>query len=158
MKAPNTKGAATHDYSRELRIEASCDRAFEAIATIEGLRGWWTPLVTGSHAPRGTIRLEFEGMEEHIDIRVNVADRPSKVEWSILEHTSLDEWSGTKVHFQLSPEGTNACRLAFRHEGLSPKLECYDDCEAGWDHFLESLVGLAERGRGAPFRSRQKRA
>jgi hypothetical protein len=80
--------------------------------------------------------------------------RPTEVEWSVIEHTSLDEWAGTKIRFDVSPAGTNTSTLAFQHEGLSPKLECYEQCEAGWDHSLDSLVAFAECGEGAPFRGR----
>ena len=148
----------TQDYARELTIEAPCERVFDAIATLDGIRGWWTPLVTGSDEAGRTMRLEFEGLEEHIDLRVKSARRPSEVEWSVVEHTSLDEWMGTRIRFELSPRSDGTCSLAFQHIGLSPRLACYDDCEAGWDHFLESVVALAERGRGKPFRAARDRS
>ena len=91
-------------------------------------------------------------------MRVEAASRPSFVAWTILEHTSLDEWSGTKVSFALEPADEGQCILSFRHEGLTPKLDCYEDCEAGWEHFLTSLVSLAERGEGDPFRGRKRRS
>ena len=30
--------------------------------------------------------------------------------------------------------------LRFKHVGLNPKLECYQICERGWDHFLKSSL------------------
>jgi uncharacterized protein YndB with AHSA1/START domain len=143
------------DYAREFTVGRSVERLFDCIATREGLRGWWTSLVSGSDAVGGTLHLEFEGMVEHIDMYVEAAQRPSKVVWSIVEHSSLDEWTGTKVCFTLSAKGANACTLTFRHDGLSPKLACYEDCEAGWDHFLGSLVSFVERGKGEPFGARR---
>jgi uncharacterized protein YndB with AHSA1/START domain len=154
-KGRNARRAA--DYTRELVIQASRECVFDAIATLDGLRGWWTALVTGSDKVGGTMRLAFEGLDEHIDLRIESARRPSAVEWSVVEHASLDEWNGTTIRFELSPEGAASCRLAFRHRGLSPKLACYDDCEAGWDHFLGSIVSLAERGKGKPFGSGRRR-
>lgn len=153
--------ARVEDYRRELPIAAPCERAFDAIATLEGVRGWWTPLVTGSAKPGGKIRLRFEGLDEHIDLRVArvaIARRPSEVVWSVIEHTSLPEWADTTIQFRLSPDGANACRLAFEHIGLSPTLACYEDCEAGWEHFLGSLVSFAESGRGAPFGAERRRS
>ena len=144
-------------YTREICIEARQESAFDAIGTLSGVRGWWTSLVTGSDEPGGRMRLEFEGLDEHIELQVVVARRPSEIVWSVVEHTSLDEWNGTKIRFRLSPQGAAACRLAFEHVGLSPKLACYDDCEVGWDHFLDSIVRLAERGKGEPFRSTRRR-
>jgi len=151
-------GVPANDYAQSISIRAPRERVFDAVATLDGIRGWWTPLASGSAKPGGTMRLEFEGMDEHIDIRVDAITRPFAVEWTILEHTSLDEWAGTKLSFELKPARDGHCILAFRHLGLSPKLACYEDCEAGWEHFLRSLVALAESGKGSPFRGRQRRA
>ncbi len=140
------------DYRREIIVNAPAERLFDAVATRDGLRGWWTPLVNGSSDRGGTLRLEFEGMDEHIDLHVVVSRSPAELEWGVIEHTSLDEWAGTKIRFEVSPGG-EASTLVFQHVGLSPKLECYADCEAGWDHFLDSLVAFAERGKGSPFRA-----
>ena len=147
-----------HDYRREIPVKAPVERLFDAIATCDGVRGWWTPLVSGTSERGGTMRLEFEGMDEHIDLRVVSSRRPTEIEWSVVEHTSLDDWAGTRIRFEVFPAGDDASTLAFQHVGLSPKLECYDQCEAGWDHFLDSLVAFAERGEGAPFRSRRGRS
>lgn len=147
------------DYSRQLTIQAPPDRVFDAIATLDGLRGWWTSRASGSDSPGGEIRLAFEGLDEHIDLRVVASRRPAEVEWRIIEHTALEEWNGTTIRFLISARGPTACTVAFRHVGLSPRLSCYEDCELGWEHFLGSLADLAERGRGRPFRAPQaKRA
>jgi uncharacterized protein YndB with AHSA1/START domain len=157
MSKPDKSTATERDYARRLTIEAPAERLFDAIATLDGLREWWTPLVKGSDKPGGVIRLEFEGRGEHIDLRVDTSRRPAEVEWSIIEHTSLEDWNGTMVRFELEPRGPMTTAVSFRHAGLSPKLECFDQCEAGWDHFLGSLTALVERGRGEPFRSAPRR-
>jgi len=158
MKSSKGSGHGTRDYRREITVKAPAEKLFDAIGTRDGVRGWWTSLVSGSSGRGGTLRLEFEGMEEHIDLRVVASRRPTEVEWRVVEHTSLDEWAGTHIRFGVSPAGDDASTLAFRHVGLSPKLECYDHCEAGWDHFLDSLVAFAERGKGAPFRASRRRS
>ena len=158
MKTAKTTGRGGQDYRREIPVKAPVERLFDAIATRDGVRGWWTPLVSGSSEHGGTMRLEFEGMDEHIDLRIAASRRPTEVEWSVVEHTSLDEWAGTTIRFEVSPAGDGASTLAFQHVGLSPKLECYDQCEAGWDHFLDSLTAYAERGEGAPFRAGRRRS
>jgi len=159
MASKSSKGAGGgRDYRRVLTVNAPVERLFDAIATRDGVCGWWTPLVRGSSDCGGTLRLEFEGMDEHIDPRVVASRRPREVEWRVVEHTSLDEWTGTKLRFEVSPAGEDESTLAFQHVGLSPKLECYDQCEAGWNHFLDSLVAFAERGEGAPFRAGRRRS
>lgn len=149
--------AGDGDYRRVLTVRAPAERLFDAIATVDGVRGWWTPRVKGSGERGETMRLEFEGLDEHIDLHVAGMRRPTHVEWSVIEHTSLDDWNATTIRFEIAADGAKASRLAFRHEGLSPRLECYERCEAGWDHFLSSLVAYAERGEGAPFSSGRRR-
>src|SRR5262249_15793852 len=65
-----------------------------------------------------------------------------------VEHTSLSEWSNTRLEFQLTEHGKDATLLSFRHVGLVPALVCYADCESGWDHFLPSLAAYVEMGAG----------
>ncbi|MDB5213239.1 MAG: Activator of Hsp90 ATPase 1 family protein [Myxococcaceae bacterium] len=139
------------DYARRVAFGASCERVFDAIATLDGLRGWWTPLVSGSPSTGGDVRFEFRGMDEHIVMHVERASRPSVVEWSCVEHASLDDWKGTRVLFELAPRGPGGCDLTFRHVGLTRELECFEDCELGWEHFLASIVAYVESGVGMPF-------
>jgi uncharacterized protein YndB with AHSA1/START domain len=145
------KARTAKDYRRELELGAPRERVFDALSTLAGVRGWWTALVSGNAELEGVLRLRFRGMAEHIDLRVTALQRPSDLEWTVLEHSALEEWEGTRIQFRLSARGENACMLAFRHVGLSPALICYEDCEAGWDRFLDSLALLVECGKGKPF-------
>ena len=147
-KAPEI---AQNDYTSQVTFNAPRERVFDAIATPGGLRGWWTTSVLGSGAAGGEMRLEFEGLDEHIVLRVEKANRPSTVQWSCVVHSGLPEWAGTKMIFDLVERTPRECELSFRHLGLTPKLECYEDCRLGWDHFLMSLVGYAEQGKGTPW-------
>ena len=45
--------------------------------------------------------------------------------------------------------------LYFRHQGLTPELECFDMCHEGWTHYLASLVSYVETGEGQPSRTRE---
>lgn len=48
------------------------------------------------------------------------------------------EWNGTKIKFELSPEGNNT-KVTFTHEGLVPQIECYDSCSSAWTGYLSNL-------------------
>jgi len=48
--------------------------------------------------------------------------------------------------------------IAFRHVGLRPALECFDQCRAGWNHFMPSLVQFLETGVGRPNEPRDASA
>jgi len=146
----NSNGVAQRDYMRCLTIRAPRQRVVDALTTIEGLRGWWTPLASGSPAPGGDLRFDFAAAGQHIVVHVDVAT-PSSVQWTCIEHSPFSEWNGTKIAFDLFEMGPDYSEIWFRHAGLSPVLACYGDCSSGWDYFLDSLVALAEHGKGTPF-------
>ena len=133
-------------YPRQLTIHAAAGQVFAAIATLDGLRSWWTTIVTGSPAPGGTLRFGFAGLDEQIVMRVDVARPPTAVTWSCVAHTRDDEWTGSTVRFELAGRGPRACDLTFRHAGIAPELVA-----DGWEHFLASLAAYAEHGTGTPY-------
>ena len=87
-------------------------------------------------------------------MQVDVAEPTTLVAWTCLEHTGLPDWEGTKIVFSLADRQADQTTLSFRHIGLVRDLECYEQCHAGWEHFLASLRSYVERGRGNPFVAR----
>jgi uncharacterized protein YndB with AHSA1/START domain len=132
-------------YARRFTIGASRERVFDAIATLDGLRHWWTTIVTGSAAPGAELLFGFAGLDEQIVMRVGEVQRPSAVGWSCVAHTRDQQWTGSRLRFELADRGLNACELYFRHR-IAPELVA-----AGWDHFLASLAAYTEGGNGSPF-------
>src|SRR5690242_13132392 len=91
-------GSPGTDYRHAERIAAPAERVFAALTTLAGLGGWWTPYVTGVPSePASEIRFEFEGLDEHILMRVDRIERPYLVNWTCLAHTSFPEWNGTRI-------------------------------------------------------------
>jgi uncharacterized protein YndB with AHSA1/START domain len=133
-------------YARQLTMPAARERVFEAIATMDGPRHWWTTIVTGSAALGGELRFGFAGLDEEIVMRVDARTPPSLVAWSCVAHTRDQEWTGSSVRFELADRGPRACDLDFRHIGMSPDLVA-----DGWEHFLASLAAYVRDGTGTPF-------
>jgi uncharacterized protein YndB with AHSA1/START domain len=133
-------------YRRRLTIQATRQRVFKAIATVDGPRHWWTTTVTGSATIGGLLTFGFAGVDEQIIMHVDTVQRPSLVCWSCTAHTRNNEWTGSTLRFELAERGRQACELDFRHIGLAPELVA-----EGWDHFLASLAAYAELGSGSPF-------
>jgi|KBSSwiStaDraftv2_1062776.scaffolds.fasta_scaffold292467_1 uncharacterized protein YndB with AHSA1/START domain len=136
----------------EIELAASPSRVYEAIATADGVRSWWTD---GTFAGEvgGVGRLTFGAGWTEMRVEKLVPDR--EVEWSCvgqeIEHFDpTDEWVGTRVRFLLTPfDGGERTRLDFAHEGLAG-LGCEEMCAKGWDHYIRtSLRGLVETGEGA---------
>jgi hypothetical protein len=123
-------------------------RVFDAVATLAGVRDWWTPIVTGSTSAGEVLTFGFEGLDEAIVMRVEETTSPSCVRWACLEHTSAPSWAGSSISFELCETGAAECVLTFRHAGLATA-----DVAVGWDRFLASLTSLVETGRGEPYRA-----
>lgn len=146
----NTETAA--DERIEIELAAPPDRVYEAIATADGVRSWWT---AGDVAEEvgGVSRLSFgHGWTE---LRVEKLVPGREVEWACvaqrIEHFDpTDEWVGTRIRFRMEPlDDGRRTRLEFLHEGLAG-LGCEEMCAKGWDHYVRtSLRGLVERGEGA---------
>jgi uncharacterized protein YndB with AHSA1/START domain len=127
--------AETTAYARKLTIQGAREPVFDAIATLDGLRRWWTTTVTGSTTPGGALRSGFAGLDEQIVMRVDAVRPPSALTWSCVAHTRLDEWTGSTVRFRLADRGPQACELNFRHTGIGR-----EQVAQGWEHFLASLA------------------
>jgi len=143
----STQGVASDGYVREVICQATHERVFTAVATIAGLRRWWTPIVAGMMRAGGQLTFGFEDMDEAIVMRVDELTSPSRVRWTCREHSSAPDWSDTTVQFELRDAGSEKCILTFSHLG-PPAVQV----GAGWDRFLASLTRLVKTGQGAPFR------
>jgi uncharacterized protein YndB with AHSA1/START domain len=137
----------TADDFRSTKIFAAApDAVFAALTDIDALTGWWTPAGGGTAAGE---TLRFLMGDTQTAMRVDEAERPSLVRWSVLACEPAPEWVGTTITFELAPWATGT-ELRFHHHGLNPHLECFETCHTGWARHLGSLVGYVDRGCGTP--------
>ena len=140
----------TDDYARQVHLSASAHRVFGILTAAAEFASWWAP-ATGSAAEGGELQITFDGIDDPLVLWVRQAAGPTTVIWDIQSCTFLPDWVGTTPSFTLSEPGTGGCDLLFRHVGLSPQLECYDMCRAGWDQYLPSLRDYIATGTGNPY-------
>ncbi len=61
-----------------------------------------------------------------------------------------EEWLNTEIHWNFTNKG-DFVEISVLHNGLTPELNCYDNCKAGWNFFITtSLKNYLEKGRGNP--------
>lgn len=142
-------------YVREITVSASPAAAYRALT--EGIDRWWTETSNTLKTESDTVTFRFEPTFWKMRVRQMVPN--SLIELVCIEanhvHEGLpesirEEWFGTVLRWRIVEQAANT-RIIFEHEGLVPGLECYDICEAGWDHyFVNSLKSYLDTGKGQP--------
>jgi uncharacterized protein YndB with AHSA1/START domain len=141
-----TTETTTEDFCATKSFAAGPGAVFSALTDIDALTGWWNPAAGGADAGQ---TLRFLMGDREVVMLVDQADRPTRVRWNVLVCEVAPDWVGTSITFDLEPVGAGT-DLHFRHHGLNPGLECFEQCHAGWTHYLASLVDYVDRGAGQP--------
>jgi uncharacterized protein YndB with AHSA1/START domain len=144
-----TDRSTSEDFESTKSFSAQPEEVLAALRTTEDVTGWWGP-AAGSAAVGGTFEVSFPEHGQVIVLRVETA-RVGRVVWTVEETPLTPEWVGTRIVFDVASSGDGAT-LHFRHHGLTPELECFDMCHAGWTHYLGSLVSYVDAGDGQPSR------
>jgi Activator of Hsp90 ATPase homolog 1-like protein len=139
-------------YRTTLVVCATPGSTYDAVTDP---RSWWAEKVEGSAAVAGD-EFTFDVPGVHWSRLRVVESSPERVEWQVVEArieyvAEQDEWTGTRIVFELEPvpDGT---RLTFVHHGLLPELECYDSCSQAWTALVHgSLRRLVTEGVGEPY-------
>jgi len=77
-------------------INASKEKVFEAISTINGLSNWWTVKISGDDSPGGIINFHFGEMEGP-QMKVTELNTNEKVSWKCV--ASPFGWVGHTLIF-----------------------------------------------------------
>jgi uncharacterized protein YndB with AHSA1/START domain len=135
------------DILHKVELKASTADTYRALATIKGLAGWWTHQTTGRSEVDGNIVFRF-GERGGFEMRVLELEPEKSVLWQVVNGPR--DWIGTKVRFDLRPNG-DATAVLFRHEGWKEPVEFMHHCSTKWATFLMSLKAFVEHGKGAPY-------
>lgn len=143
-------------YRQRLELAAPVATVYRALTSAEGLRGWWTEACEVGAAEGDTVAVHFGPVYKRMHIERLVANRT--VRWHCVDANLIApgvrdprEWVDTSLIFRLVAAAPDRTTLHFEHLGLTPEVECYAICSAGWGQFLDSLRRYVETGTGAPF-------
>lgn len=141
---------AKNDFSTTLVVEQSPKQVFNA---INNPQNWWAGEIHGSAT---NLNDEFTYRYEDFHFsRQKVVDMipDQKVVWLVTESIinyveDKKEWTGTKIIFEIS-EKDSKTHLRFTHQGLDPRIECFDSCSNSWTQIIQqSLFSLITTGKG----------
>lgn len=147
------------DYIRNLTFRADAPTVYRAVATREGIQGWWTLFTSFDDQEGSVAEMRFPKTGFFTRMRVEKLEPYKRVHWKCLEaehppgvSKDPNDWVGTEVTFEIEPGEGGGTRLRFTHAGLRT-LDCGNVCSVVWDYFLkESLKAYVEKGQGKPTR------
>lgn len=140
------------DFTTTITVPVSPQRAFELVSEVEN---WWSENKKGKSGKLGD-EFEVQFKEVHYSKHKLIESTPGeKIVWLVTDGklswpTDKQEWIGTRNQFEFIPNG-DSTDVRFTHIGLSPALECYENCFKGWTYYIEkSLYSLLTTGKGMP--------
>jgi len=139
------------DYTATILVKASARKTFDAINHVEE---WWSENIEGSSEKLNDVFTIHFG-EAFVEMKIVEFVPDKKVAWDVTDcylHWFADkkEWKGTRIIFEMTAAG-ELTKIQFTHVGLTPQVECYDNCVKGWDQYAkESLTKLINEGQGLP--------
>jgi uncharacterized protein YndB with AHSA1/START domain len=135
------------DILHRVEINSSAHDTYLALATRDGLAGWWTTDTQGGFGVGGVIRFRF-GERGGFDMKVLELEPGERVLWQVV--AGPEDWLGTKVSFDLKLRD-GATIVLFKHQGWKEPVEFMHHCSTKWATFLMSMKALLESGKGAPY-------
>lgn len=135
---------------QDLFVNASPEKVFSAIATVEGLNSWWTKTCEGVVGPDEEFVLGF-GHEYQWSARVVRIETGHGFE---IEFTAADsDWTGTHVAFDIDRDGDGS-RVMFRHSGWRAANEHFRISSHCWALYLRLMRRYVEHGDVIPYEDR----
>jgi uncharacterized protein YndB with AHSA1/START domain len=135
------------DIRHRVGIAAPLEQVYGALATVEGVRSWWTREARGEDGLGERVALYFGHPEPSAVMEITDLDRAGRVGWHFVDGPA--EWVGTTVTFDLRPEGDETVVL-FTHAGWPAPAEFMHHCSSKWALFLFGLKAGLEGGSATP--------
>ncbi|WP_410811999.1 SRPBCC family protein [Micromonospora sp. 067-2] len=134
------------DILHQVGVVAPLDDVYRAVATPEGIAGWWSIDTTGGSEVGRRLAVRF-GDVGGFDLEILELNPAGRVRWRVVG--GPEEWIGTEVDWRLDQRGRYTI-VQFTHEGWREPVEFMHECSTKWAIFLMSLKELVETGRGRP--------
>lgn len=133
------------NFSYQIISSKTPESIFELLLNVDQ---WWSGLyeetIKGkSHHLNDEFTFEA-GQGMHYSKQKLVELVPNKkIAWLVTESkltflSDAGEWTNSKLLFDISKEN-NKTIVTFTHDGLTPQIECYDQCSSGWTGYLNNL-------------------
>lgn len=131
------------NYEHTITVNLAPSQVFDAIT--KEMSNWWTDMtsVVNKIGDKTTAKFEdgttwsFEVVTLHENKLIEFHCYEANHIHPVTTPEMRTEWEDTTLRFEMIPRGAET-DIHFTHIGLTPKLNCYDLCHSGWDHFFGS--------------------
>jgi uncharacterized protein YndB with AHSA1/START domain len=145
---PRDEETAVPEIRHRVGVNAPLADVYEACATEEGPKQWWTSEVEGEGKLGGKLAFRFGRPEPSAVMEVVELIPDERVMWRCVE--GPDEWIDTTVTFDLRSEGDESV-VVFTHAGWREPVEFMHHCSTSWAYYLLSLKRGLEGGTANPW-------
>lgn len=127
-------------------IDAPMEKVFDAISTVNGLKGWWTEHTEGEDQVGGKINFRFP--ETGPTMEVLELASPEFIKWKCVD--GVDQWKDTICIFELD-EKDGQTDVMFSQNGWEDETDLFAHCSTKWATFMLSLKEFCESGKGKAY-------
>lgn len=143
------------DITHNLTVKASTETIYDAVATQNGINGWWSKecKVGEQEGEDSLLKFNKQGTIVEMGFRTSKLQKGKQVVWECTENGN-PAWIGTKIITEISESNNGESKVVFSHANFDEKWkgqEPFEMTKGGWDHFVNSLVSYCERGEGMPW-------
>ena len=146
------------NYQIKITVNADLKTAFTNICNVAG---WWTRNVEGNSEKLNDVFTVRFG-ETFVTFQITEFVPNKKIAWLVIDSylpfvKDKKEWNDTIVDWHIADDNS-ATKITMTHIDLIPEIECYENCEKGWNFYIgESLKKLMNEGNGMPDTPTNKR-
>ncbi|MEO6720799.1 MAG: SRPBCC domain-containing protein [Ferruginibacter sp.] len=142
------------DIKHQLQLNATAQQVYEAIATQQGIEGWWSQVchVSSNVGELSFMKFVKEDKVVGMYFRIDELQADKKVAWTCVQNGN-PAWVNTKLTFDIKKAG-DKCSLIFIHSNFDEKWKGtppYTMTAEGWNFFMNSLKSFCETGKGHPW-------
>ena len=134
--------------SHRITINAPKSEVYEAITTEKGLKGWYSPDVSGKAEKGGEVTLSFTEKEGPFRWKVSEAQHGTLVRWECV--SGPGEAAGTTATFRLAEKGSGQSVIDLDHEGFKESDEKLRTCNTLWGALMHHLKKYVESEQPEP--------
>lgn len=131
----------------QIDIAAPAAAVYAALATQEGLRGWWTVDATTDETVGGACQFGFYKRATVFRMKIDVLDKDRRIVWSCLG--DQPEWAGTTLTWTIVPQEGGA-KLQFAQSGWKSDSDYCASCNTAWGELMHRLKAFTEGGKPGP--------